>query len=266
MVTLSHGLPEGADYMGPDIKKLLAPALKKAEDLLAGGLGDNKPDRDFSKKELAKGVEHEHEHTSDDQIAKEIAKDHLSEDPHYYKEEVKQAEQPQIIKELLAAKAHSDAKRYEHKAAILRRLMAQAPQDWAIDDPKPRYKGVTHTPTNFRFHTPPETIPSAVKAAAPAQNSVYFDQLKNMAVSREPFVYDYNKPVFENIKSHMQRIKQRGDWILQARRNQQIYQAAIDPKYRHQLAMQAFHGTMPQPSYTDQLIERYGDNFLGPTK
>lgn len=236
--------------------------LKAAADLLPGGAGDNKPDSDFSHKALEEGSEHEHEHTSNDQIAKEIAKDHLSEDPRYYEkqEALEKESRPQILKELLEAKEHSDNKRYEHKAAILRRLMRQAPQDWVIDDPKPRNKGVTHTPTKFKFHTPPETIPPVVKAAG---NSVYFDQLKNMTVSREPFVYDYNKPVFANIQNQMKKLKQRGDWILQARRNQDIYRAAIDPRYRHELAMRAFHGTMPQPSYIDQLIERYGDNFLG---
>jgi hypothetical protein len=78
--------------MGPDIKALLAPALKKAaelsragkKDLLPGGKADNIPDREISQKALAEGVQHEHEHTDNDQVAKEIAKDHLSEDPRYY--------------------------------------------------------------------------------------------------------------------------------------------------------------------------------------
>lgn len=233
--------------------------LKAAQDLLPGGLGDNKPDSDFSKTELEEGVEHEHEHTSNDQIAKEIAKDHLSEDPRYYEKE----SQPEVLKKLLEAKAHSDAKRYDHKTAILRKLMEEAPQDWVIDDAKPKYKGVTHTPTKFKFHAAPESIPQSVKAAA---NSVYMNQLKNMFVDREPWQYDHNKPVFENIQNHMRKLKARGDWILQAQRNEQIYRAQIDPQYRHQLALQGFYGTMPQPSYMDQVIERYGGGLLGGAK
>lgn len=69
------------------------------KDLLPGGAADNVPDRDFSSSALAQGANHEHEHTTDDQIAKEIAKDHLSEDSAYYdkqealeKLETKQAE------------------------------------------------------------------------------------------------------------------------------------------------------------------------------
>ena len=230
--------------------------LKAAEDVLAGGRGDNKPDSDFSKDELSKGVEHEHEHTRDDQVAKEIAKDHLSEDPRYYEKE----SQPEVLKLLQEAKAHSEARRYAHKAAILRKLMTDAPQDWIVDDPQHKYHGVTHTPTGMQFHTPPTVIPQGVKAA---NNSVYVNQFKNMLTSREPITYDHNTPVFENIQEHMRKLKQRGDWILQARRNEQIYRSQVDPRYRHQLALQAFYGTMPQPSYMDQVIERYGDGLLG---
>jgi hypothetical protein len=51
--------------------------------------------------------------------------------------------------------------------------------------------------------------------------------------------------------------------MLQAQRNNQSYQSFINPAYRHQLALQAFHGNMPQPSIVDQTIERFGGNFLG---
>ncbi len=231
---------------------------------LHGGSADNIPDREFLPAALAEGVKHEHEHTNDDQVAKEIAKDHLSEEPAYYEKikEIEKAAQPQIIKDLLAAKAHSDNRRYAHKAQILKRLMEQAPQDWVIDDTAPKFPGITHTPTKFQFHTDRTTIPAGVKAAG----SVYLDQLKNTFVSRQPLAYDHNKPVFENIRNHVARLKQQGDWIMRSRRNEQTYRAAIDPQYRHQLALQAFHGTMPQPSYMDQIIERYGTGILGAPK
>lgn len=60
-------------------------ASKLAKDLLRGGEADNKPDRSFSAAALAQGKTHEREHTNNGQIAKEIAKDHLQEDPLYYK-------------------------------------------------------------------------------------------------------------------------------------------------------------------------------------
>lgn len=51
---------------------------------LFGGLADKRKESDFDKKELAKGIRTEMEHTDDPQIAKEIAMDHLTEDPKYY--------------------------------------------------------------------------------------------------------------------------------------------------------------------------------------
>lgn len=53
-------------------------------DLIPGGLADKRPDEDFDPKELARGIMVELEHTNDFAIAKEIAKDHLTEDPKYY--------------------------------------------------------------------------------------------------------------------------------------------------------------------------------------
>lgn len=59
--------------------------LKAAAELLRGGEGDGKPDAAFTPQSLTEGTAHEREHTDQDQVAKEIAKDHLSEDPAYYK-------------------------------------------------------------------------------------------------------------------------------------------------------------------------------------
>ena len=60
--------------------------LNEGKEKLKGGAGDNKPDKAFNPKQLAIGVEDETgEHTPDKSIGKEIAKDHLSTDPEYYK-------------------------------------------------------------------------------------------------------------------------------------------------------------------------------------
>lgn len=55
-----------------------------AKDILPGGLADNKPDSDFDQKTLKEGIKVEMEHTSDPDIAKEISKDHITENPGYY--------------------------------------------------------------------------------------------------------------------------------------------------------------------------------------
>jgi hypothetical protein len=60
---------------------------KKAahSDMLPGGEGDDNPDAvGIDPDELAMGLEHEMEHTDDEAIAREIAIDHITEDPQYY--------------------------------------------------------------------------------------------------------------------------------------------------------------------------------------
>lgn len=59
--------------------------LKRMADRIPGGLADNKKPDDFDKDKLEEGKKVEKEHTSDDNIATEIAMDHLTEDPEYYK-------------------------------------------------------------------------------------------------------------------------------------------------------------------------------------
>jgi len=65
------------------MKKLYSFA-KRLKDKIPGGLADNMSPDDFSKKKIEKGIKIELEHTSDKQIAEEIAMDHLTEDPEYY--------------------------------------------------------------------------------------------------------------------------------------------------------------------------------------
>jgi|688.fasta_scaffold284668_1 hypothetical protein len=237
-------------------------------DLLPGGKADNLPDRDFSSSALAEGAKHEHEHVTNDQIAKEIAKDHLLEDPTYY-EKVKKIEKAAspVLKMLREAKEHSDNKRYEHKARILRQLMSQSPQDWVIDDNKPKFKGVTHKPTNFRLHADPRSIDPRVKAAYFNTNSpyrsVYVQEMLNQFNRRIPITYDHNLPLFKNIQNQLLEVKNRGDFILRTRQNAEMYRAHLDPMYRQQRALDAFHNRDQQMPMLDRVISRHGNDILG---
>lgn len=56
----------------------------KFEDNMPGGLADAFTPEDFDPKQLKIGIKVEMEHTSDPKIAREIAMDHLTEDPLYY--------------------------------------------------------------------------------------------------------------------------------------------------------------------------------------
>jgi len=59
-------------------------------DLMPGGVADALSPRDFDAEQLAIGTMREMEHTEDENLAREIAMDHLSEDKDYYKEEDKE--------------------------------------------------------------------------------------------------------------------------------------------------------------------------------
>lgn len=179
-----------------------AAALSRSgqNDLLPGGKADNVPDREFSSTSLSEGAKHEHEHTNNDQIAKEIAEDHLHEDPAYYKK-IKQIEK--------TAK------------------------------------------------------PWIVQWATKRADSVYMNQAFNALNTRQPIRYDQNKPVHENISNQLAEMKRRGDFIMQSRRNHEMYMSALSPQHRYQRMMQAFHGQLPQQNFMDTTIERYGDQALG---
>lgn len=60
------------------------PKTKAHTDQIPGGLADAKTPKDFDSKELESGTSIEMEHVSDRALAREIAMDHLMEDPKYY--------------------------------------------------------------------------------------------------------------------------------------------------------------------------------------
>lgn len=58
--------------------------LKTSKEILKGGKADGISDKKFDPKKVLRGMKHEAEHTNNKKIQKEIAKDHLTEDPNYY--------------------------------------------------------------------------------------------------------------------------------------------------------------------------------------
>lgn len=66
-------------------RKLPQGRVKTFGDLIEGGKADKKRPSDFDPAALEEGMKHEREHTNSDEIAREIAMDHLTEDPEYYK-------------------------------------------------------------------------------------------------------------------------------------------------------------------------------------
>lgn len=101
-------LKEGGIPIGPEgnlgkefreWKKKKGIDTSKTTDMISGGLADNMPDSRFDSEQISKGIKVELEHTHDEKIAKEIAKDHLIEHPRYYDylEEMEQRMNPYYI-------------------------------------------------------------------------------------------------------------------------------------------------------------------------
>lgn len=245
------------------LRHIIANAAKKTasqlsrsgqKDLLPGGKADNVPDREFSPKELAIGAADEHEHTDNDQVAREIAKDHLQEDPQYYeKEKLNQKEaQPAIILKLREAKEHSDNKRYDKKNEILRRLMTQAPDEWFVDDPLPRHMGITHAPTSFRFHADPGIIPTGVKVKVKAASSnPYWDQIMNFS---EAPVIDKSKSIWQNFFGALKNRVSNADRQYDMQQNDHKWRAELIPGYREQMNIAIARGEFPKPNPTAEFL------------
>ena len=59
---------------------------KSFKEKVPGGISSGRDPSDFSKDQIKRGIEVELEHSSDRELAKEIAMDHLEEFPNYYDE------------------------------------------------------------------------------------------------------------------------------------------------------------------------------------
>jgi len=147
-------------------------ANKKQKDKIKGGKGDKVPESKLSKKQLDMGQKVEKEHTSDPEAAREIARDHLSEElqegkgkkkQKYYSKLKKMHKDSSVDLEGLAALAnHLDALGYYEEAGMLddiiksaaetppkkyRETGAKSRSDYA--DPE-NYKYPIHTESNVR--------------------------------------------------------------------------------------------------------------------
>lgn len=84
---LQHALSQHKRVEGYAKYLINAHKLDKGQwkDKISGGLADNESPKDFDHEALSEGIKVEGEHTDDIHLAMEIAMDHLSEDPEYYK-------------------------------------------------------------------------------------------------------------------------------------------------------------------------------------
>jgi len=76
---------EGTGKVHQDsIEDIAPPEDVQKNDMVEGGLADDAKPEDFDKDQLSMGIAVEMEHTDDPKLAREIAMDHLKEDPKYY--------------------------------------------------------------------------------------------------------------------------------------------------------------------------------------
>lgn len=103
--------------------------MSRWKDRLKGGRADALSPECFPKRALREGASHEMEHTTDRQLATEIAMDHLSEDAEYYKK-LKQVEKNPMRRSRAYKKAHRQMKKWEKRErkaqAALKKASAQA--------------------------------------------------------------------------------------------------------------------------------------------
>ncbi len=66
---------------------------------------------------------------------------------------------------LREAKAHSDCGDYRRKSEVLRKLLADRPDEFVVDDPGQGggIVGLTHTTSNFRIHAPRSILPDSLR-------------------------------------------------------------------------------------------------------
>lgn len=62
------------------------------------------------------------------------------------------------VERLLKAKAFSDAKQYDSKHLLMRKMLEETPDDFVIDSQNKDIIGLTHTPTGFQMHLPKKVI------------------------------------------------------------------------------------------------------------
>lgn len=105
-----HG-PKG--YHAKSVKKIGSKdPMKKTEEKIPGGLSSGKKPESFDQEQLAAGIKVEMEHTTDKDIATEIAMDHLSEDPDYYKK-LKAIEKSDLAKGLSPQEIESQGYKFK---------------------------------------------------------------------------------------------------------------------------------------------------------
>jgi hypothetical protein len=121
-------------------------ALFEAKEKLKGGVGDGTKNSDFDANELAMGIEIEKEHTKDEKVAAEIARDHLSEIPDYYTRLKKMEKQ-----------ANSE----EEKPEDVQEEAKESKEQWKLQAISPSLEGVLNLIKTRMYQPDAELVPES---------------------------------------------------------------------------------------------------------
>ena len=232
------------------LQHIIANIAKKTSDKTANN---------FLTQKQATRIADEHKHTSNDKVTEEIADNCLQKSAERSeKEELNSVRKtPQIILQLRAAKEHSDNKRYDQKNQILKKLMAEAPHEWVVDDPAPYHMGITHAPTKFKFHADPLIIPPVVPVQSKAAANPYLTHL-----TQTPIKYDRNQSLWQNVMAHVRNVKARGDNQIALDKNTESWRATLVPGYRERMNLAIARGQYPKQDFVTSFIHDRGDSVL----
>lgn len=154
-----------------------------------------------------------------------------------------------VLAVLQQAKQRSDQRQYQEKYRLIRQIMSQSPQDFVVDSPVGKYHGITHVPTQFRFHVPPFVYNGLLKSAEVWDSTWYGraarDYFNNMIAGRQP-LWNSGQGVLGNIGQHLGNVRDIASKRIAQAGAQQRLQMATDPDYalRH---LSAYLGGRQQP-------------------
>lgn len=143
------------------------------EDKIPGGLADRKKPSEFDKKELKDGVKDEaSEHSKGNKdVAKEIAMDHLSKDPHYYSK----------MKKLEAKEKNANGDMIQYFTDHPEKLKEKQERD-----AKKKRKFITD-PNKKDSKTPTEKIASRVEAGLRKASKIKYTMLGDNKFPSQPY-------------------------------------------------------------------------------
>lgn len=172
----------------------MAVAIRR--EIMTGGKGDGKPDAAFNRKSLSKGVASELEHTSNPAVAKEIAKDHLTEDRSAYEKEGKFSFPYKIRPSSVSGQECLDEIEERFMTSVAKKNSGSTLQ-------APMTLGGAQKESQWQTHDPGRSAPKA-KASGPVADALFGTE-KTFSI---PEILGYKRPLEYTVDDGAKRLGQ----------------------------------------------------------